>query len=295
MARYIDEIAAAGQAVKKLPMYVNASLSDPFKEEEAPKGASGGPNWNVIDIWKAAAPHIAIEAPDIYNRDPKAYIAYLDHYARPDNPLFVPETGNALEYARFLWPVLGRGGIGFSPFGMDGTGYSNFPLGAKELDDETLEAFASKYRLLRPIARDWARLAFRNPTWGVAKPADGSDQSGVLGRWRITAMYGMWEFGERDWTWIDMPPHPNKDWPIGGAAVIQLGPDEYLLAGSDVRIRFGLDKQPEGENSQFLSVEEGTFDSGRWVMQRRWNGDQIDFGLNLTRPTLLKVRLGTYR
>jgi beta-galactosidase GanA len=46
---------------------------------------------------------------------------------------------------------------------------------------------------------------------------------------------------------------------------------------------------------QFLDVEEGTFENGRWVMERRWNGDQTDYGLNLTKPTLLKVRLGTYR
>jgi len=295
IGRYIDEIAAAGQAELNLPMYVNAALSDPFKEEGAENGASGGPNWNVIDIWKAAAPHIAIEAPDIYNRDQKAYTAYLDHYARADNPLFVPETGNDKEYARFLWPVLGRGAIGFSPFGMDATGYSNFPLGAKQLGAETLEAFASKYRLLQPIGRDWARLAFEHPTWGVARPNDGADQSGVMGRWRITAMYGLWEFGERDWTWIEMPPHPNKDRPVGGAALIQLGADEYLLAGSDVRIGFALDKPASGENSQFISVEEGTFKNGRWVMERRWNGDQTDYGLNLTKPTLLRVRLGTYR
>jgi len=31
------------------------------------------------------------------------------------------------------------------------------------------------------------------------------------------------------------------------------------------------------------------------VMKRRWNGDQTDYGLNLTTPTLLKVRMGTYR
>ena len=295
VARYIDEIAAAGQAVLDLPMYANAALSDPFKEEDALNGASGGPNWNVIPIWKAAAPHIDVLSPDIYDRNEKNVSGWLNHYARRDNPLFVPEIGQASEFARFLWPALGRGAIGFAPFGMDTTGYSNFPLGAKQLDDETLEAFASKYRLLGPIARDWARLAFRHPTWGVAKPADGSDQSGVLGRWRITAMYGLWEFGERDWTWIDMPEHPNKQRPVGGAAVVQLGADEFLLAGSDVRIRFGLDKPAAGENSQFLSVEEGTFQDGRWAMHRRWNGDQIDYGLNLTKPTLLKVRLGTYR
>jgi beta-galactosidase GanA len=178
---------------------------------------------------------------------------------------------------------------------MDATGYSNFPLGAKQLDAETLESFASKYRLLQPIARDWAQLAFENPAIGFAKPKDGADQSSTLGRWKVTAMYGMWEFGERDWTWIDMPPHPNKDRPVGGAAVIQLGPDEFLLAGSDVRIRFGLDKPAGGENVQFVEIQEGTFENGRWVMKRRWNGDQTDYGLNLTRPALLKVRMGTYR
>ncbi len=47
-ARYIDEIAAAGRAVKDLPMYCNAALSSPFTEDGAEGSASGGPNWNVI-------------------------------------------------------------------------------------------------------------------------------------------------------------------------------------------------------------------------------------------------------
>lgn len=294
-ALYIDEIAAAGQAVKDLPMYANAALSDPFTEEGAENSASGGPNWNVIDIWKAGAPHLDLVAPDIYNRDHDAYVAYLGHYARPDNPLFVPETGNALEYARFFWAALGRGAIGWSPFGMDQTQYVNFPLGTPKLDEQTLETFAAKYRLLRPIASDWARLASKHPTAGFAKPNDGADQLTEMGRWRIKAQYGLWQFGEPEWTWLDQPPHPNKDRPVGGAAIIQLGADEFLLAGDDVRVRFELAEPASGEQSQFLSVEEGTFENGRWIMRRRWNGDQIDYGLNLTVPTLLKVRLGTYR
>jgi beta-galactosidase GanA len=294
-ARYVDQVAAAGQAELALPMYANAALSDPFKENAAKYSASGGPNWNVIEVWKAAAPHLSLVAPDIYDRDDKVYAAQIQNYARADNPLFVPENGDALEFSRFLWLALGKGAIGWTPFGMDSTGYSNFPLGAKALDPETLEAFASKYRLLAPIARDWARLAFEHPTAGFAKSKDGADQSATLGRWNVKAMYGMWEFGERDWTWIDMPPNPKKDLPVGGAAVIQLGPDEFLVAGSDVRLRFSLDGPATGDNVQFLDVEEGSFLNGQWVMARRWNGDQTDYGLNLTKPTLLKVRLGTYR
>jgi beta-galactosidase GanA len=114
----------------------------------------------------------------------------------------------------------------------------------------------------------------------------------VLGRWKITAKYGFWQFGLEDWP--KSRTSPNKDLPVGGAAVIQLGPDEFLLVGSDVRLRFSL-AEAGGASSQFLSVEEGTFENGRWVMTRRWNGDQVDYGLNLARPTLLKVRLGTYR
>ena len=68
--------------------------------------------------------------------------------------------------------------------------------------------------------------------------------------------------------------------------VAQLGPDEFLVAGADLRLRFALADAGGGENMQILSVEEGTFEGGNWVMRRRWNGDQIDYGLNLTEPFL---------
>ncbi len=294
-ARYIDQVAAAGQAELDLPMYANASLSDHRSEDGAENTASGGPNWNMIHVWKAAAPHIDLVAPDIYSRDHAAWLAYLDRYNRPDNALMVPEAGNAVEFARFFWAALGRGAIGFAPFGMDGSGYSNYPLGARRLDAETIEAFAAPYRLLAPIARDWARIAFAHPTWGVARGNDGADQSNVMGRWRVTAQFGLWQFGERDWTWIETAPHPNAARAVGGAGVAQLGPDEFLVAGGDLRLRFALAAPAAGEAVQLLSVEEGTFENGRWTMRRRWNGDQTDYGLNLTEPVLLRVRLGSYR
>jgi beta-galactosidase GanA len=291
LARYVDEIAAAGQSALNLPMYVNAALGGAFTDTGL---GNGGPDWPVMEIWKAGAPHITPEAPDIYTRNPKEYAAYVDHFARSNNALFVPETGNDLPFARFFWLALGNGAIGWSPFGMDPT-YFNYPLGGKDLGPENLDAFASKFALLQPMARDWARLAFEHPTVGFAKPEDAADQSAAMGRWKITAQYGLWAFGEPSWTWMKFPPNPNKDRPVGGAAVIQLAPDEFLVAGSDVRIKFDLGKPQAAENSLFLDVEEGTFENGRWVMARRWNGDQTDYGLNLAAPTLLKVRMGTYR
>ena len=292
-ARYIDEIAAAGKAELNLPMYVNVVASNPAEAKPGP-GASGGADWTVLDVWKIAAPNIGIAAPDLYDRDYAVYKGKLEKFSRPDNPLFVPETGNDMEFARFLWLTLGKGAIGWAPFGMDPT-YFNFPLGAKDLGPENIGAFASKFELMAPIARDWARLSFENPTIGFAKGADASDQSEVFGRWKIKAQYGLWSFGDPSWTFMKMPPHPNKELPVGGAALIQLGPDEFLLAGSEVRISFDLAKPQSGESGEILTVEEGTFRNGKWEMTRRWNGDQTDYGLNLTSPTLLKVKLASSR
>jgi len=291
-ARYIDEIAAAGQAELNLPMYVNVVVGNPF-DAKAGGGASGGADWPVLDVWKVAAPHIAIAAPDLYDRDYKVVNGKLDRMSRPDNPLFVPENGNDLAFARFFWLALGKGTIGWAPFGTDPT-YFNYPLGGRN-NPEDLDAFASKFALLAPIARDWAKLAFERPTIGFAKGDDASDQSQMMGRWKITAQYGLWPFGDPSWTWMKTPPNPKKDQPIGGAALIQLNPDEFLVAGSDVRINFGLAQPSPADHVQFLDVEEGTFENGRWVMKRRWNGDQTDYGLNLAQPVLLKVRMGTYR
>jgi beta-galactosidase GanA len=117
-----------------------------------------------------------------------------------------------------------------------------------------------------------------------------------MGRWRVTAAFELWEFGERDWTWIKSDPHPTKGKAVGGMVAAQLGPDEFLVAGSNVRARFSIDKSA-GETGTMLRVEEGTFaEDGTWVMSRVWNGDQTDYGLNFTdQPVLLKVKLGTYR
>ena len=296
-ARYIDRIAAAGKAVWKLPMYVNAAVGGPFAPPGKSGGASGGPDWQVIDVWKAAAPNIDAVAPDLYTRSAKDYLKFLDHYARPDNALLVPETGNAADFARFLWPTLGRGGIGWAPFGMDETGYYNHPLGAVTLDEATLDAFARPYAFLKPMARGWAKLAFANPGWGTAKGAPETEQVKVMGRWQVSAKYGEWQFGSMDSPWLKAAPPPNAAQPVGGMAVLQLAPDQFLITGTDIRVNVDLTDKSKGETAMFIKVEEGTLaDDGSFRARRVMNGDQTDYGLNFTaQPMLLRVTMGTYR
>ena len=296
-ARYIDEIAAAGKAVLDLPMYANAALSDPFAPAGTGGGASGGPDMPVIDVWKAAAPHLDLVAPDIYMRELDKVAETLRLYARSDNALMVPEIGNAAEYARFFWAALGRGAIGYSPFGMDETDYANYPLGAKALDAPTLDAIASKYALLATSAAGWARLVADHPAWGTAKGKDEADQSHVMGRWRVTVQYGQWQFGDRASPWLKADPHPTIGQPVGGAAVLQIGENDFLVAASDARVRIAPATGTAAEGTGPLRVEEGRIDAdGAWVTDRVLNGDQTDYGLNFTsRPMLIRVRLGAAR
>jgi beta-galactosidase GanA len=295
VASYVNEIAAAGKAVKPLPMYVNAALAGPSNVPDPAGVASGGPQQDVLDIWKAAAPAIDVEAPDIYDRSSAHYNQYLDKYARPDNPLIVPETGNAREFARYFYAALGRGAVGFSPFGMDGTGYFNYPLGAKALDDTTLDAFALPYATVGSMTRDWARIAANSSTWGAAKPDDGSSVSTTMGGWTIKADWGEWQFGQKDWAWLKSTPPDWANEPVGGVAVAQLSDDKFLVIGDHVRVTFAPSTGTT-PNGTLVSVEEGHFEKGRWTKTRVWNGDQTDYGLNLLdRPVILEVTMGRYR
>ena len=291
IATYIEEIAAAGKAVKPLPMYVNAALASAFGRQPANSYASGGPVHHVIDVYKAAAPSLDFISPDIYARDHAAYLEYLKLYGRPDNALLVPETGNAPEFARFFFPVVGHGAIGFAPFGMDATGYSNFPLGAKMLDDKTLDLFARNYRVFEPMQREWAGWAYAGKTWGAAEPTDpkaGHRQVLNLGKYRATATFGQWQFGTDK-------PTGNPE-PVGGVAIAEIAPDEYLVTGFGVRVSFDLAAPRPQEAMLFVRIEEGRYQDGKWIFRRVWNGDQTDYGLNFTdREQVLRVKLGSYR
>lgn len=287
IAHYIDQVAAAGKAVYDLPMYANAALRDPFHPGPPGGYSSGGPTDNVLAIWRAAAPALDLVAPDIYLPEYAKYAAVLDRYSRPDNPLFVGETGNAAPYARYLFAALGHGAIGFSPFGMDFTKYSNWPLGARKVDAETLQPFALDYALLRPIAALVAKAGFEGRLWGVAEPEQTHAQQIELGDWQAQVAYGLPQFGN--------PAAQGNPTPQGGALIVQLGRDEYLVAGYHARVSF----QPAGRNAgrhlQFERVEEGRYVDGQWQFLRVWNGDQTDWGLNFTSvPQWLHVKLATY-
>jgi beta-galactosidase GanA len=285
VAHYIGQVAAAGKAVYPLPMYVNVALRDPLKPGPASTYESGGATDNVLWIWKAAAPAIDLLAPDIYQGDSTRYLKVLELYSRPDNALFVPETRGNLEQSRMCFAALGRGTIGWSPFGLDYSIIADQPIGALRLTEESLDPIALNYKILGPIMREVARLNFEGKLQAVAEDKGEVSQTLDFGNWTATVSYGVSPQG------YGGIAHGNAK-PVGRALVAKIGDNEFLVTGAFCRVDF---KSASGGQRDFLRVEEGGYENGTWRRIRIWNGDETDWGLDFSSASqVVRVSLGTY-
>jgi beta-galactosidase GanA len=294
VSSYIEQVAKAGKAEYPLPMYVNAALRDPLKYQDPATYSSGGPTWNVLDIYRIAAPSIFTAAPDIYAHDYVSVMAHIARYTRPDNPLLVVEIGSSQDLSRYIWTVLGNRGLGFAPFGFDYTDYANFPLGAKKVDAESIAPFATNFKALGGLTREWAKLAFESDVWGVSEPDDHAAQSIAMGPWTAKVEYRQWQFGLPEWhTTTELPDGSDK--PRGGAMIARLGDGEFLVIGSRARVTISATDPKLADRGIIERAEEGHFDHGKWVFERVWNGDETDYGLNFTdKPVVLRVKMATW-
>ncbi len=272
VARYINAVAAAGQAVYPLPMYCNAWPISPG-EVRAGDWPSGTPTPHVLDVWKAAAPHIAVLAPDIYSARFRRIAA---EYTRPDNPLLIVETSFAPSHAPFVFSALAEfNGIGFSPFGIDrAVEHGRLNPGAA--------ALAGSYQVLEPLLPLIEKFQYTGRLFSIVQGADKAETISLGHELAAVADFGpAFRFG---------PPRPNaaQAAPAGGI-IIELAPDDYVVAGYGFSLVF-RELQGPPRSPQFLSIEEGTFQGSNWVRRRLLNGDErhVDFRQG---PRILRVRL----
>lgn len=323
VAHYIGQVAAAGKAEYPLPMYVNAALRDPLTNPRAGTYESGGATDNVLDIWKAAAPAIDILCPDIYMNDSTKYLAVLDHYSRPDNALFVPETGGTGNGSRMCFAALGRGAIGWSPFGLDYT----------RATPESIAPVGMNYRMLEPIMREVARLNFEGKVKAVEEEAGQASATLDFGAW--SAIINFTGSGRRPGGFgagggaaaAASPTATNSaagegggpratasgageaapPAPTGRALIAQIKENQFFITGSACTIEF---KAAAGGHRDWLRVEEAeqlarkpnASHAGRdyspasaFRVRRILNGDETDHALPFgAAPQTLRVTLGTY-
>ena len=245
VGRYVDRVAAAGKAEYDLPMVANAWLIQ--HEREVPgQYPSGGPVHTMLDVWKASAPHIDVLAPDIYLPD---FCGVCEAYVRDDNPLFIPEARRDERAASAVLYALGQhGALCYAPFGIDDLAPSH------------------------PLAESYALLAEMMPL--LVKHQGQGQMAGVFQqedreRWAI-------EVGGY-WLGIDATAALEPGAVPGGALIVALAEDEYVVAGWNLAMQFST-VPTAVPDVEFLWLETGTFDKGQWVAGRRLNGDETAHG-----------------
>ncbi|CAD5283097.1 Beta-galactosidase GanA [Alteromonas sp. 38] len=296
-ARYVGRLAEAGREVLNLPMYTNAALRHPTAKQSPGQYATGGPTFNVLDVWKVGAPAIDMLTPDIYLPKSHDYNAVLDQYARIDNPLFVSETGTHDAYPRYFFEVLGRGAIGFSPFGIDDADYKVHPNDITGFKPDDIEGFAANYALIKNAASEWSRLGFENGIWGAARGDNNGSRHFNLGSWLAEVSFDEWPFGYRAWSASNATglKQPNE-FKNAGVLIAKMDENVFLVTGKNARIEFKKNNETlPNQQAIFVSVEEVEFTDAEWLFQRMWNGDQTDYGINFTDLNkTFRITLGSY-
>jgi hypothetical protein len=269
-ARYMNRIAELGKKEYALPVFVNAWLVQPQGKKPGDY-PSGGPQAHNHDFWRAGAPAIDVLAPDIYLPN-FAEIATL--YSRSGNPLFIPET--RADAANAFYAIGQLNAQMYSPFGI-------------ERQADPSGRLAKAYDVLAQLAP----VILEHQADGTMKAAvvqAGADPTTVpLGNYVFDLAVGR--------GWRATKPAAGH----GYALMIQTSPDEFWVAGADLNVRFASTR-PDAPMASLASAEEGRFEDGAWIVQRRLAGDDTGMGgddrasLRLTTdPSILRILLYSYR
>ncbi|MDR1011826.1 MAG: DUF5597 domain-containing protein [Opitutaceae bacterium] len=288
-ARYIDAVTAAGKKEYDLPMFVNAWIVQP-SDEWPGEYPAGGPQAHVLDLWRAAAPHVDLFTPDVYL---PAFAKICAEYARPGDGFFVPESFAGEAGAANALTAIGRfRGLGYSPFGIE----------TRLTDPIAKDPLARVYALLRQLAPRILEQQTKPAGEGImaiSLDPQNPDERFTLGGYDMrAALFTGW--GSRG-----TPPERAY------GLIIAAGPGEFYAIGANLQITFAT-KDASTDTIGLAAVEEGVFDaSGKWTRGRALNGDEImlsyDFPVQLsqrqtgtglrfnsTAPSIMRVKLYRY-
>lgn len=232
-ATYINFVAKSGREQYNLPMMVNAWIVQ--KPEDLPGVyPNGGPVSRVMDIWKAAAPDIDIQSPDIYLPNFKEIIAM---YHRDDNPLLIPES--KAEVGRAYYAFGEHDAICFSPFGIEDAA-DNF-------------VFTKSYEVLNEVEHLIKEYQGTGKMRAVLQEGNETFKDIYMGDYKIKVMY-------------EKPNEPSF------GIIIELDNNEFIVIGMNLSIYFESElKNTIGYIGQVL---EGRYENKKWVTTRMMNGDE---------------------
>lgn len=278
MAKYINEVAAAGKQEYNLPMYVNAWPKEHGFQRPG-EYPSGGPVSHMMDVWKLAAPSLSLLAVDIYLGNYTTFNDLCKKYNRPDNPLFIPEMGKGADFARNQFYALGNyNAIGVATYGIDPFHADPNDERNKERLDDKFTYFKDNYHLLSGALDKISELQGTGKLQAVSEDYGLKEQLVQAGSYDILFTYGF-------------PSYKHNNFLTGRALIGQLAEDEFLIMGFDTKFQFKPRYGSGYSSAELLIVEEGYYKDGQWVRTRIWNGDEVWHSTLTPGGVILKIKL----
>ena len=253
----VERPAQTARRVCNMPLYVNAAMNS--RGRQPGEYPSAGPLAHLKDVWHCGAPSIDILAPDIYDTGFKGWAA---QYALPDNPLFIPESRCCVNSGvRALYAVGEHGALGFSPFAID------------QAPDSETQPITASYGLLRQLMPLIVRHQGQGTMRGVL--FDEQDRETVIsdGDLTLTSRHNFtlpWDPRATD----------GSTWPEGGALILRLAEDDYIIAGSGVVVVFQTASEKRQTEQKALG-EDGFAEAGQDHAAQaaiRFTGQRIGIG-----------------
>ncbi len=272
-ATYIEVVAHAGKGEYALPMYATAQL--PAPQERAGEYPSGGPHPYYLEVWRAAAPSLDFYSPDIYWPN---FEYWLQRYQVQSNAIFIPEARMDAAPFNALYAYGQARAFGFSPFAIEN-------LVAAKKDDDSQPALARVYQLLDSIRDVLAAAQATGTTRALLLHATSlrPTQTVALGGYLFEATLSR--------TW----PARTLATQDGAMLILQESSVEFYVLGSGLTVSISRDPDVDAGIAGIESVEEVSRSAGRWVVEKRLNGDQTNQGrqvlLDPHRASIYRVRL----
>ena len=289
LAKYIDEVTAAGKAQYGIPFYINVWLNNgnpwgvPGMEYPG-----GGAVVRTLHIWQAAVENIDCIAPDIYEQNSFRYENTCDIYNTEENALFIPESHPNLSGSCNMFYAIASGAIGVATFGCESC-----------IDDEgNITDAAIPLRDSNKAIRDIMPMILKHKNTGKIYSVVPHTDQGEQG-YEFTEFLGSVQFKDgRFFDYCDRRDKTPAENRTARGLIIEDENKTFYLAG-----RFGLSLVPKKSpeitiirnhfpSPDFVSVEEGHFDdNGNFVCDRIRNGDEAFFGGFWVTPNCGVVRV----
>lgn len=283
VAGYVEHLARRGRAIADIPMYANAWLGPQPGQDTPGQYPSGGPASTVLDIWRAAAPSLALLGPDLYVDDADSAMAA---YATGVQPFFVPEC--RLRAGELVRAIGTYGAIGWSAYGLDGANPDAQVAAVlgfiSALEDEI--ASAQQAGTIGAVVIEPGLERESRSIAGIDITARGA--LALLQRMLLDAGVHV---PDAD---LDVPDETLPGAPVTHrgdtrpfALIVGTGTDEFLVIGREVT----LDYFVADARIEIDSVQELLIDAGKVVPGRVLNGDERLMILPTERVGAARIRL----